>query len=178
MTNQKGRSRSIFPFYNDRGECENRIEEFKNGFAADRLSCHRFRANAFRLLLHSFAYNLVNLFRLQLPRRLRSAQIETLRTQSVQDRCAHSRKQLVASAFTWPAAGLFNLSSKPRARFRLFLVRLDCSTTHSRKGPAELSQKTVRGVKERHDRPTLASPTGRDPYLASPVTNLRYDFSF
>jgi hypothetical protein len=53
---------------NDRGECENRIEEFKNGFAADRLSCHRFRANAFRLLLHSFAYNLVNLFRLQLRR--------------------------------------------------------------------------------------------------------------
>jgi hypothetical protein len=45
------------------------------------LSCHRFRANAFRLLLHSFAYNLVNLFRLQLPLPMRSAQIETLRTQ-------------------------------------------------------------------------------------------------
>lgn len=81
VTNQKGRSGSIFRFYNDRGECENRIEEFKNGFDADRLSCHRFRANAFRLLLHSFAYNLVNLFRLQLPSSLRSAQIETLRTQ-------------------------------------------------------------------------------------------------
>ncbi len=81
VTNLKGRSHSIFQFYNDRGECENRIEEFKNGFAADRLSCHRFRANAFRLLLHSFAYNLVNLFRLHLPLSLRSAQIETLRTQ-------------------------------------------------------------------------------------------------
>jgi Transposase DDE domain group 1 len=80
-TDLSGRSRSIFSFYNDRGECENRIEEFKNGFAADRLSCHRFRANAFRLLLHSFAYNLVNLFRLQLPSSMRSAQIETLRTQ-------------------------------------------------------------------------------------------------
>jgi hypothetical protein len=78
VTNLKGRSRSVFSFYNDRGECENRIEEFKNGFAADRLSCHRFRANAFRLLLHSFAYNLVNLFRLQLPLSMRSAQIETL----------------------------------------------------------------------------------------------------
>jgi hypothetical protein len=33
------------------------------------------------LLLHSFAYNLVNLFRLQLPLSLRSAQIETLRKQ-------------------------------------------------------------------------------------------------
>lgn len=81
VTNLPGRSRSVFSFYNDRGECENRIEEFKNGFAADRLSCHRFRANAFRLLLHSFAYNLVNLFRVQLPPSMRSAQIETLRTQ-------------------------------------------------------------------------------------------------
>ena len=70
----------IFAFYNDRGECENRIEEFKNGFRADRLSCQRFLANAFRLLLHGFAYNLVNLFRLlQLPQSWRSAQIETLR---------------------------------------------------------------------------------------------------
>ena len=81
VTNLSARSRSIFSFYNDRGECENRIEEFKNGFAADRLSCQRFRANAFRLLLHSFAYNMVNLFRLQLPSSVRSAQIETLRTQ-------------------------------------------------------------------------------------------------
>ena len=81
VTNLAGRSCSVFSFYNDRGECENRIEEFKNGFAADRLSCHRFRANAFRLLLHSFAYNLVNLFRLQLPLSMRSAQIETLRIQ-------------------------------------------------------------------------------------------------
>ena len=81
VTNLKGRSRSVFAFYNDRGECENRVEEFKSGFAADRLSCHRFRANAFRLLLHSFAYNLVNLFRLQFPSSMRSAQIETLRIQ-------------------------------------------------------------------------------------------------
>jgi Transposase DDE domain group 1 len=81
VTNCPGRSAQIFRFYNERGECENRIEEFKNGFHADRLSCHRFLANAFRLLLHTFAYNLVNWFRLHLPSALRSAQIETLRTQ-------------------------------------------------------------------------------------------------
>src|SRR5450755_3038729 len=74
-----GRASEVFAFYNDRGECENRIEEFKNGFRADRLSCHRFLANAFRLLLYAAAYNLVNLFRLQLPLPWRSAQIETLR---------------------------------------------------------------------------------------------------
>ena len=79
ITNGAGRAAEVFAFYNDRGECENRIEEFKNGFRADRLSCHRFLANAFRLLLHGFAYNLVNLFRLQLPQPWRSAQIETLR---------------------------------------------------------------------------------------------------
>ncbi len=80
ISNCPGRPAEVFAFYNDRGECENRIEEFKNGFRADRLSCHRFLANAFRLLLHGFAYNLVNLFRLlQLPKAWRSAQIETLR---------------------------------------------------------------------------------------------------
>jgi predicted secreted protein len=81
ITNCSGPASEVFTFYNDRGECENRIEEFKNGFRADRLSCHRFLANAFRLLLHGLAYNLVNLFRLQLPQPWRSAQIETLRAQ-------------------------------------------------------------------------------------------------
>ena len=72
VTNCSGRALQVFAFYNDRGECENRIEEFKNGFRCDRLSCHRFLANAFRLLLHAAAYNLVNLFRLQLPQPWRS----------------------------------------------------------------------------------------------------------
>jgi hypothetical protein len=81
ITNRNGPASEVFTFYSDRGECENRIEEFKNGFHADRLSCHRFLANAFRLLLHAAAYNLVNLFRLQLPVPWRSAQIETLRAQ-------------------------------------------------------------------------------------------------
>jgi predicted secreted protein len=81
VTNCEGRAEKVFAFYNDRGECENRIEEFKNGFRADRLSCHRFLANAFRLLLHAAAYNLVNFFRLHLPQPWRSAQIETLRAQ-------------------------------------------------------------------------------------------------
>jgi Transposase DDE domain group 1 len=34
VTKLPGRSCSVFSFYNDRGECENCIEEFKNGFAA------------------------------------------------------------------------------------------------------------------------------------------------
>jgi hypothetical protein len=114
VTNLSGRSRSVFSFYNDRGECENRIEEFKNGFAADRLSCHRFRANAFRLLLHSFAYNLVNLFRLQLPPALRSAQIETLRTQlfKIGARIRQTARCIrIHLASGWPFQELFQAAS-------------------------------------------------------------------
>jgi len=81
ITNRRGPAEELFSFYQGRGECENRIEELKNGFAADRLSCHRFLANAFRLLLHTAAYNLVVLFRHRLPEGLQRAQIETLRRQ-------------------------------------------------------------------------------------------------
>jgi hypothetical protein len=80
ITNVAGRASEISLFTTTAVNVKNRIEEFKNGFRADRLSCHRFLANAFRLLLHAFAYNLVNLFRLlQLPKAWRSIQIETLR---------------------------------------------------------------------------------------------------
>ena len=81
ITNRRGTAEGIFTFYHGRGEYENRIEELKNGFAADRLSCHRFLANAFRLLLHAAAYNLVVLFRHRLPECFQRAQIETLRRQ-------------------------------------------------------------------------------------------------
>lgn len=79
VTRGEEKPQAGFEFYNGRGECENRIAELKNGFHADRLSCHRFLANAFRLLLHSLAYNLVNLFRQILPPRLRHTQIDGLR---------------------------------------------------------------------------------------------------
>ena len=79
ITNRPGTAAEVLDFYQHRGECENRIAELKNGFAADRLSCQRFLANAFRLLLHASAYNLVALFRHRLPSSLRQAQIQTLR---------------------------------------------------------------------------------------------------
>jgi hypothetical protein len=45
--------------YAERGESENRNKELKEGVSADRLSCHRFVANYFRLQLHAAALNLV-----------------------------------------------------------------------------------------------------------------------
>src|ERR1700674_1875513 len=110
ITNRKGRSEQVFDFYHGRGECENRIEELKNGFAADRLSCHRFLANSFRLLLHAAAYNLVVLFRHRLPEPLQHAQIETLRRQlfKLGALVRHSaRRVFVHLASGWPFQTLF-----------------------------------------------------------------------
>jgi hypothetical protein len=49
--------------YVQRGESEHRMDELKNGLHMDRLSCHRFVANFFRLLLHTAAINLLNAVR-------------------------------------------------------------------------------------------------------------------
>ena len=46
--------------YCGRGDAENRIKDFKNALDGDRLSCTTYVANAFRLLLHAFAYRLLN----------------------------------------------------------------------------------------------------------------------
>lgn len=56
-----------------RGEVENRIKEWKLDLAADRLSCHRFTANWFRMVLHTAAYCLLWLVR----RHLGGTQLET-----------------------------------------------------------------------------------------------------
>jgi hypothetical protein len=71
---------AVYDWYVDRGEAENWIKDFKNALRADRLSDHRFWANAFRLLLHAAAYWLLD----QLRRWLLAApaarlQLDTLR---------------------------------------------------------------------------------------------------
>jgi len=50
---------ATYDAYAERGESENRNKELKCGLAADRLSCHRFVANYFRLCLHGVALNLL-----------------------------------------------------------------------------------------------------------------------
>ena len=49
-------SQSLYDHYTNRGQTENFIKAFKNHLSMDRLSCHRFLANQFRLLLHALAY--------------------------------------------------------------------------------------------------------------------------
>src|SRR5205823_3223705 len=68
--------------YIQRGESEQRMDELNNGLHMDRLSCHRFMANFFRLILHTAAMNLLNAVRdhQDLPQVLRVGQPCTWRT--------------------------------------------------------------------------------------------------
>jgi hypothetical protein len=81
VTNRLGRAKEIFDWYEQRGKAENFIKDLKNEIAADRLSCSAYRANAFRLQLHTLAYNLLVLFRRVVLRgtALASATIGTIR---------------------------------------------------------------------------------------------------
>ncbi len=54
---------TVYNEYVERGEPENWIKDLKNHCFADRLSCHSFVANQFRLLLHAAAYWLLDTLR-------------------------------------------------------------------------------------------------------------------
>jgi hypothetical protein len=54
---------ALYNWYVQRGTPEQWIDDLKNGCFADRLSCHRFWANQFRLLLHAAAYWLLDTVR-------------------------------------------------------------------------------------------------------------------
>jgi len=67
--------------YCDRGTAETFIDQLKNALKADRLSCHRFVAGAFRLIQFALAYNLLRVFGSKLCGTiLEGASIETIRT--------------------------------------------------------------------------------------------------
>jgi len=82
VTTLQGRAQHLYDdLYVARGEaCENSIKDLKNALKADRLSCHRFWANQFRLLLHSAAYVLMyELRRAAQGTELADVQMDTLR---------------------------------------------------------------------------------------------------
>lgn len=115
-TNLKGKAKEIYEFYTKRGECENRIEELKNGFKAGRLSCHNFFANYFRLLLYACAYNFIALLRssLNVPE-LAEAKIDTFRIKLLKVGAwikKTTRKIWVRFSSSWPFGDLFNEAYK------------------------------------------------------------------
>jgi hypothetical protein len=67
--------------YSQRGKFEQIFDELKNGLNGGRLSCHRFIANQFRLLMAAFQYETVQLFReyCLLETEYLTARVETIR---------------------------------------------------------------------------------------------------
>src|SRR5882672_1891856 len=84
-----------------------------------------------------------------------------------------SAKQLVASAFTWPADGLFRISSKPSATPLRLSRRSDNSL--SRRNQAELSGKTVREVKTTATHTCIKVAYGARSFPPPAMRFLRYD---
>jgi len=108
VTNRKGSAQEVYEFYANRGESENWIKELKRGFRGDRLSCHAFSANCFRLLLHALAYTLVHQWRRRTLQatELKNAQIDTLRIKLIKvgARVIHSARRIwfhLASGYPW-----------------------------------------------------------------------------
>ncbi len=80
LTTRSDAPKALYEFYAKRGEGENWIKDFKLHIKADRLSCHRFIANQFRLLLHAAAYWLMDALRRKLVQSgSRRMQLDTLR---------------------------------------------------------------------------------------------------
>jgi hypothetical protein len=80
VTNKTEKPEQLYGWYVGRGETENRIKDFKLALKADRLSCRRFLANQFRLILHAAAYWLLDVLRKRLVQAgTRRMQLDTLR---------------------------------------------------------------------------------------------------
>jgi hypothetical protein len=80
LSTRNDEPKDLYEFYVRRGESENWIKDFKLRLKADRLSCPRFIANQFRLLLHACAYWLLDTLRRKLIRSgARRMQLDTLR---------------------------------------------------------------------------------------------------
>jgi hypothetical protein len=84
VTNKPDEPDELYNHYTERGETENRIKDLKVALKADRLSCHRFLANQFRLLLHAAAYWLMDTLRKKLvDGGIERMQLDTLRLKLV-----------------------------------------------------------------------------------------------
>lgn len=80
VTSRTGEPKELYDWYVRRGEAEGWIKDFKRALKADRLSCCRFWANQFRLLLHAAAYWLLDELRRRLTAAgMRRTQLDTLR---------------------------------------------------------------------------------------------------
>jgi hypothetical protein len=110
VTNLPHTPRHVYAIYRARGDVENRIKELKDGLALDRLSCARFHANQFRLLLTTAAYILFQGLRLAARGTAwATAQVTTLRERLLKlgvwlERSVRRVVMHVPAAFPWRRA--------------------------------------------------------------------------
>jgi hypothetical protein len=107
----------VYDDYIQRGESEQRMDELKNGLCADRLSCHRFLANFFRLLLHTAAFNLLSAIRQHedLPPILRVGQPQTWRLHVIKVAAIvvqSLRRVVVKLSGSWPWWPLYQAAGR------------------------------------------------------------------
>jgi hypothetical protein len=112
ITNRRGRAGDLITWYEGRGAAENGIKELKLDLHADRLSCHRYRANALRLQLHTIALLMLSYFRRAVltSTPLATATMGTLRTAlfKVAARVVRSVRRICFHlASHWPGQELF-----------------------------------------------------------------------
>ena len=98
---------ALYDDYIQRGTSEQRFDELKNGLHADRLSCHRFIANFWRLLMHTAAFNLLNWLRddERIPDELRRTQPCTWRSKVIKVAATvwqTARRVVISLAGQWP----------------------------------------------------------------------------
>lgn len=96
-----------------RGQAENRIKDLKNALRGDRLSCHRFVANSFRLFLHALAYRLMFALRetvAHVAPTMAPLQMDTLRLRLLKvaaEVVSSVRRVLVRLPQAFPSAAVF-----------------------------------------------------------------------
>jgi hypothetical protein len=100
--------------YTPRGDFERIIDDLKNGFNADRLSCHRFIANQFRLLMAVFQYEIIQLFKEYCLKdtELATSQAETIRRTIIKIGArikATTRRIWVECCSAYPYKNLINI---------------------------------------------------------------------
>ncbi len=84
VTSRFDEPEALYDWYVDRGGAEGWVKDLKRAVKADRLSCHRFWANQFRLFLHAAAYWLLDSLRRKLVRAgIKRMQLDSLRLQLI-----------------------------------------------------------------------------------------------
>jgi hypothetical protein len=121
--NSERKAEATYDLYVQRGESEQRMDELKNGLAAGRLSCRRFKANFLRLMLHTLAFNLLNALRSHedVPEELRHARPETWRSKviKVAARVVRTTRRVVLElSSSWPFWALLERVGRRALRAR------------------------------------------------------------